>query len=544
MNATPNELLKPSRRLAMPPALVILVGILLAAALAAVFLPQGEYQREEKRFPELVRHTVQSSDTLETIITATGGDPESISDLRPATDASARLTALTPGEEILVPKGGLTRNAVIPESYQRTAAEDAQGVGSRALGTAEATALAPIEGFIQRAQIIGFVLLLGGAFGVILGTGAIDAGLQWAVLGIDRLGLRWAVIPTSFTLFSLGGAVFGLGETTIAIVLITIPLAIRLGHDTITGVAMCYMASQVGFGSAFFNPFTVGIAQGIAELPYLSGLNFRVVAWSICTLLGILFTVWWAQRVKRDPTRSPTFHIDQRIREQLNESDADGPPKLAIRQALVVFIAFGSVFLTGYGVAQLDWYINEMAALFAVAGVVCGVLHGFGPAELTKQFVKGTEMMVEPCLIIALSAGVVLVLQQGLVLDTILHALATPLEALPPAAAAVVLMCVQAVLNFFVPSGSGQAAMTMPIVTPLCDLVGLNRQVGVLAFQFGDGFTNLIVPTSAVLMGVLGVARVPWTVWLRWVLPLVLVLYLAAAGFLLAAALGPTQWMG
>ncbi|MEM6391500.1 MAG: Na+/H+ antiporter NhaC family protein [Planctomycetota bacterium] len=543
MNATPNEPLKPSRRLVMPPALVILMGILIAAALAAVFLPQGEYQREQKRFPELVRYTVQPEDTLESIIQATGGDPESIGDLRPAADASARLTQLTAGEEILVPKGGLTRNAVIPGSYQRASSEDAPSIGSRALGTAEATALAPIEGFVQRAQIIGFVLLLGGAFGVILGTGAIDAGLQWAVLGIDRLGLRWAVIPTSFALFSFGGAVFGLGETTIAIVLITIPLAIRLGHDTITGVAMCYMASQVGFGSAFFNPFTVGIAQGIAELPYLTGLSFRVVAWSVCTLLGIGFTVWWAQRVKCDPTRSPTYAIDQRIREHLAESDTGHPPKLAIRQALVVFIAFGSVFLTGYGVAQLDWYINEMAALFAVAGVACGLIHGFRLAELTKQFVKGAEMMVEPCLIIALSAGVVLVLQQGLVLDTILHALATPLEALPPAAAAVVLMCVQAVLNFFVPSGSGQAAMTMPIVTPLCDLVGLNRQVGVLAFQFGDGFTNLIVPTSAVLMGVLGVARVPWTVWVRWVIPLVVVLYLTGAAFLLAAVLGPAQWM-
>lgn len=540
---TPDPPATASKPVRAPSALVILMGVVVLAGLATLVLPQGSYERVEKKFPNLVPYTVAEGDTLDTIKETMGGEFDAVTELRSANNPTQPIDALRAGERILIPRGGLTRSAVVPGTYDRIPPDQRASLTDQARRSAANVTLAPIRGFTERAQIIGFVLIIGGAFGLILATGAIDDGLRWVVLVLGNGPAKWAVIPVSFTLFSLGGAVFGMGESTIAFVLITVPLALRLGYDTVTGIAMCYMASQVGFAGAFFNPFTVGIAQGIAELPYLSASNFRYVMWVVVTLVGIGFTMWWARRVERDPTRSPTYAIDQVLRTKLSATEIGTPARPTLMQGLVIAVAFGSVFVSGFGVAQWDWYIDEMAALFFVCALLCGVLSRFGTRRMADEFVKGTGIMVEPCLIIAVSAGIVMVLQEGRVLDTILYGLATPLEQVSPELGAIALMGVQAALNFFVPSGSGQAAMTMPIVTPLCDLIGLDRQVGVLAYQYGDGFGNVVIPTSATLMGVLGVSRVPWTVWVRWVWPLVLALHIIGALFLIAAINGPVGWM-
>jgi uncharacterized ion transporter superfamily protein YfcC len=527
----------------MPPSLVILATILVLAAIATLIFPPGEYERIERNFPNWITHTVVDGDTLQTIAKKTGAEEIALSDLRSSSDPSGPVESLSPGMTVLVPVGGLSRSAVVPGTYKRLSSEGRESFFQSIFSRASDVARAPIMGFVDKAQIIGFVLLVGGSFGVILSTGAVDQCLGWVVLRMGKGRAKWAVIPVSFTLFSLGGAVYGMGEDTIAFVLITIPFAIRLGYDTITGVAMCYMASQVGFAGAFFNPFTVGIAQGIAELPYLSGLNFRYVVWTVVTLIGIAFTMWWARRVERDPKRSPTFAIDEAHRGRLSEATSDGLFKPTFGQCCVVAVAFGSVFISGYGVAKHGWFINEMSAMFLTSAMICGALTRYSPRRVSQEFIRGASQMAEPGLIIACSAGVMIVLQQGQVLDTILYGLASSLETVSPGLAAVAMMCVQAVLNFFVPSGSGQAAMTMPIITPLCDLIGIERQVGVLAFQFGDGFGNLIIPTSAVLMGVLGAARIPWLTWIRWVAPLVIVLHLVGAIFLVIATHAPASWL-
>ncbi|MEM9294752.1 MAG: hypothetical protein AAGA57_03035, partial [Planctomycetota bacterium] len=328
-----------SRTIEMPPALVIVSIIVVCSALATLILPQGAYERQERKFPNLKPYVVQEGDTLDSIRTATGGDFESIADLRPSEDPAQRLTELRPGQTVLAPEGGLVRNAVIPGTYQAMDGGQARGLRDQAWNALGDTVLAPIAGFVKRAEIIGFVLMLGGGFGVILATGAIDDALRWMVLRLGDSRAKMLVVPVSFALFSLGGAVFGLGESTIAFVLITVPLAIRLGYDTITGVAMCYMASQVGFGAAFFNPFTVGIAQSIAELPYLSGSQLRYVIWAICTTVGALFVTGWAWRVEKSPQKSPTFALDAKVRARLGSDADDAPPKLSLRKWLVVAIA-------------------------------------------------------------------------------------------------------------------------------------------------------------------------------------------------------------
>lgn len=523
--------------------LVILGFIVLAAAVATLIVPRGEYERVVKDFPKLVAHTIRAEESLASLSREVGAPSElTLNEVLDA-DTRAPVDSLTAGQRVLVSAPGLQRTTIVPGTYQPLGDADPRGLWRRTMASLRSVVLAPIRGFVLRAEVIGFVLLIGGAFGVILATGALDRALARAVTRLGEGSLRMLVIPVSMTLFSLGGAIFGMGESTIAFVLVTIPLSIRLGYDTITGVCMCYLATQIGFAGAFFNPFTVGIAQSIAELPHLSGLGFRLIAWALMTGLGIAFVGLWAKRVRADPSRSPTRALDKYWRNRM-EAGADqtkGPLRLA--EYGVVLTAVAVLVLSGVGVALWGWYIEEMAALFVVAGIVGGLLGGFRPWRVAQEFSTGAASMIEPALVIALSAGVLAVLQDGQVLDTILRGLAAPLEALPRPVGAGLIMCGQAVLNFFVPSGSGQAAMTMPVMTPLCDILGIQRQVGVLAFQFGDGLGNMMIPTSAVLMGVLGAARVPWTTWVRWVWPLILMLHLLGGALLVVAIYGPEGWM-
>ncbi len=408
----------------MPPALLIVSAIVVLAALATLVLPRGSYERKEQTFGNLVQHVVAAGDTRESVAAAFGVPVENV---RGTGD-------LVAGETINVAEaGGLTREAVVPGSYPAEGSTDRGPLleeAETALGNA---ALAPVAGFQDKADIIAFVLLLGGAFGIMLATGALDRLLAWAVLSVGKGWGRWLVVPISMTLFSLGGAVFGMGESTIAFVLITVPLAIRLGFDTVTGVCMCYLASQVGFGGAFFNPFTVGIAQAIAEVPYLSGNGVRYVVWTLATALAITFVSWHAVRVSRDPKKSPTYALDEATRKKLAADDEGSEAKLpSVRDWGVLACVFGSVGLTAWGVQALGWWIPEMAACFVVLGVLAGAIAGSSPRAIVEEFVEGAKLMVEPCLIIAVSAGIVFVLQEGRVLDTILHALAQPLQAMGP----------------------------------------------------------------------------------------------------------------
>jgi uncharacterized ion transporter superfamily protein YfcC len=527
----------------MPSTLVVLAGILAFCALLTLVVPRGAFARVERELGDLVPHVVAPGEDLAAIAAAAGAPADL--ELADLIDARTRapLTALEPGQEILVRLPGRTRSLVVPGTYARLEASAPRSTFEQATIAARAVVLAPLRGFVERSEVIGFVLLVGAAFGVLIATGAIDRCLARAVhlLGAGRT--RILVVPAITVLFSLGGAILGMGEDTIAFVLVTIPLAIRLGYDTLTGVAMCYLASQVGFGGAFFNPFTIGIAQSIAELPYLSGLGFRIAIWFVVTAFAIGWIVWWAERVRRDPRRSPTFELDQSWRARLGAVEGASAAPLRARDLVVLAATLSTLVLSGLGVALFDWYVEEMAAVFVVAGLVGGAAAGFGPDRLAREFTSGAAAMVEPALVIALAAGVLGVLSDGQVLDSVLAGLAAPLDGLPGPLAAVLVMLGQAVLNFFVPSGSGQAALSMPVTAPLCDILGLDRQVGALAFQYGDGFGNMVIPTSAVLMGVLGAARVPWTVWLAWVWKFVLALYALAALALVVAVLGPSSWL-
>lgn len=431
----------------------------------------------------------------------------------------------------LVVEGVGTRQVVVPGTFHRLERDDRSALGTL-VHSVGIVFQAPILGFVDpdAAPIIAFVLLIGGAFAVLERTQAIDAALRALVRASRRSRLlEWLLLPVFMTLFSLGGAVFGMAEETVPFVLIFVPLALALGYDSITGAAIPFVGSAAGFAAAFFNPFTVGVAQGIAGLPPFSGAAFRVGLWIVTTGMTIAFVMWHARRVRRDPARSPTRLIDEEKR-RAGVQVRDDAVALTTRQKAALVTFFLGLVLLVWGVLPVErggfgWYIVEIAALFVGLGVAIGAVGGLGANGTAEAFMEGARQLAATALIIGLARGILIVLQDGQVIDTVLHAAATALEGTSSAGAAMTMFSVQTVINFLIPSGSGQAALTMPLMAPLSDLVGVTRQTAVLAFQMGDGFTNMIIPTSAVLMGLLTLAEIPWGRWARWVLPLQIALF-------------------
>jgi uncharacterized ion transporter superfamily protein YfcC len=424
-----------------------------------------------------------------------------------------------------------TRQVVVPGSFRYVERDDTSALGTLA-HSAGMVFKAPILGFTDpdAAPIIAFVLLIGGAFAVMQKTRAIDAALYRLVHASRRSrALELLLLPIFMTLFSLGGATFGMAEETVPFVLIFVPLALALGYDSITGAAIPFVGSAAGFAAAFFNPFTVGVAQGIAGLPPFSGAAFRVGLWAVVTAVTIAFVMWHARRVRRNPAASPTFAIDEvKRRDGLHLADVDVP--FTRRHAAVLAIFFIGIAVLVWGVLPtarggLGWYIVEIAALFVALGVLMGAAGGLGASGTSAAFMEGIGQLAATAVIIGVARGILIVLQDGQVIDTVLYAMASALEGTTSAGAATLMFAVQTAINVFVSSGSAQAALTMPLMAPLADLIGVTRQTAVLAFQMGDGFTNMIIPTSAVLMGLLTLAGIPWTTWARWMVPLQILLF-------------------
>lgn len=421
-----------------------------------------------------------------------------------------------------------TREVVVPGSYERIDRDANATVIKRLRHSVGMIFMAPVLGFADEdvAPIIAFVLFIGGAFAVLLKTGAIDAALRRMVrVARKSVILERLLIPLFMVLFSLGGAVFGMAEETIPFILIFVPLALVLGYDSLTGAAIPLLGSGAGFAAAFLNPFTVGVAQGIAQVPLFSGFGFRFVLWICTTAAAVAFVMWHAHRVRLDPSKSLTAEIDHRKRENgMHLDEADDTFTRRQKQVLLIFgLAIGILI---YGVLEQGWYIVEIAALFIAVGVVMGAVGGLGANQTAKSFMEGARDLVATALIIGIARGILVVMQDGQIIDTILNGLANGLDGAGPVVAAQGMFGVQTIINFFVPSGSGQAALTMPLMAPLADLLGVSRQIAVLAYQMGDGFTNLIIPTAPVLMGALSLADIPWTKWARWILPLQIVLFI------------------
>ena len=451
------------------------------------------------------------------------------------------------------------------------------------------------KGFERQAGIIVFILMIGGAFWIMNSSKAIDVGILsflkftkkverykfFKMLGVDNI-----VITLVMLLFSIFGAVFGMSEETIAFIIVIVPLAISMGYDSIVGVSMCFVAAGLGFAGAVLNPFTIGIAQGIAELPLFSGFEYRVLCWIIINIIGIAYILRYARRIKKDPTRSPVYHDDAYWRER----GADGLDSIETRRPAGAWISYGIILAslvifswlypmtemkignnsanlpmmpvsTGLfaifgllslrksaqffilslllftilfliiGVMGYGWYIMEIATLFFAMGIFSGIAMGYDDNKTVRYFLEGVGDIISAALVVGLAGGIIVILEEGKVIDTILYGMSKAMKGVGDIGAVGIMYIIQNIINIVIPSGSAKAALTMPIMAPFSDLIGISRQATVMAFQFGDGFTNLITPTSGVLIGVLGVAKIPYDKWIRWITPLIVILILL--GFLL-----------
>ena len=391
--------------------------------------------------------------------------------------------------------------------------------------------------------LIALLLIIGGAFKIVFRTGAVEVGIM-TVLHRTK-GVERAVIPVMFILFSLGGAVIGMGEEAIAFAMIIIPVVIALGYDSITGIFITYVATQVGFATGPVNPFSAMLAQGIAGVPLLSGSLFRWIMWSVFTLASCVFISRYAKKIRKNPMSSVAYESDVSFREEFQVS-RDTPEKFRIGHLLVILTIFGTISWSIWGVLVRGYWIPEISTQYFILGLVAGIigvlfkLKNMRINDIALSFKDGAKELLGAALVVGMAKGILLVLggdspDQANVLNTILHYSGRAMVVLPTALSAWFMYIFQAVFNFFVISASGQAALTMPLLSPLADIVGVTRQVAVLAYQLGDGLTNFIYPTAAVLVAVLGIARLDWIKWIKFQIKFQVILFILASMFIFIA---------
>lgn len=480
---------------------------------------------------------------------------------------------------------GSTRTVIIDNSYHAVgAAPQTWQVFSSLL-----------QGFEKQAGIIAFLLIIGGAFQIMNNSRAIDVGIFSFLRftqGMERhrmmkrIGVNNIVISMVIILFSLFGAVFGMSEETLAFIIIIVPLAISMGYDSITGLCMVYVAAHVGFAGAILNPFTIGIAQGLSDLPLFSGFEYRLFCWILLTVVLIACVLVYAGRVKRNPALSPMYKADEYWRNRR----AEGTEEVAYTTPVASYVVYGLILLAlcafsvyyprttfslgnasvslyaipvctvlfalfGWmglrksfhffilsvlaftvvflviGVMGHGWYLPEISAIFLAMGIMSGYAAGRNADGIIKLFLEGAKDILSAAIVVGLAGGIIQVLQDGRIIDPILHGLASLMNEAGRVASVGAMYAIQTLINIIIPSGSAKAALTMPIMAPFSDVIGISRQATVMAFQFGDGFTNMITPTSAVLIGALGIARIPYEVWVKWFAKILL--FFVILGFLL-----------
>ena len=388
-------------------------------------------------------------------------------------------------------------------------------------------------GMQNAAYIIFFLLIIGGMFAILDGTGAINAGMANIVRAVK--GRELLLIPVCMTVFGLGSAFCANFEEFLAFVPLVLAVCLTMGFDSLTAVGIIFCAAASGYAGAITNAFTTGVAQGIAGLPMFSGMELRVPLFIVLIIVSISYVMWYARRVKNDPKKSLCYEDDLINREKVS-LDVDSIPALTGRQKVVLLVFVAGIAFTVWGIVTQGYYIDELAAIFLAIGVVGGLIGGLRPSEICDHFEKGCVNMLFPCLMVGLANSVIVLLNDAAIMDPIIHSLAGLLDNLSPTIAAWGMFIVQDVFNLLVPSGSGQAAITMPIMAPLADMLGLTRQTAVLAFQLGDAFTNVMSPASPEILAALAMCGgVSIKKWLKFLAPLFIFWWIVAFAFLAIA---------
>ncbi|MRT93282.1 YfcC family protein [Ancylomarina sp. 16SWW S1-10-2] len=501
---------------------------------------------------------------------------------------SAILTWIIPGGEYdrtIVNVNGTDRSVIVQDSYHQV---ENSGQSWEVFSSF-------FKGFVDKADIIMFILIIGGAFWIMNASKSIDVGI-YSFLEftkkleknkfIRKIGVNNIILTLIMLIFSIFGATFGMSEETIAFTIIFVPMAIKMGYDSIVGVAICFVAAGLGFAGALLNPFTIGIAQGLSHLPLFSGIEYRLFCWFIINIIGFAFILRYAAKVRKNPKSSLVYTDDDYWRKH-HASDVENieyhTPKSAWVTYIILLVSMitfsfyypqstlriGNSELTTYilpfvtglfalfgfmslrksvhffilnlllftiiylivGVMGYGWYIMEISTLFFAMGIFSGIAYNKSANDITKLFLEGVSDILSAALIVGLAGGILIVLEEGQIIDSILFYISKSMNDFGKITSVGMMYIIQNIINVIIPSGSAKAALTMPMMSQFSDLIGVSRQATVMAFQFGDGFTNMITPTSGVLIGVLGVAKIPYDKWVKWIGGFMVVLIIL--GFLL-----------
>lgn len=386
------------------------------------------------------------------------------------------------------------------------------------------------KGMIETASIAGFIFVIGGAFGVVGETKAIEAGIGRIIKKTSkRQGL---LIPIVLFCVGFGAATFGMMEECLAFIPFLVPICIAMGYDSMLAVAITMVGSSSGYAGSIIQPANVGVSQSIAGLPMYSALWYRVVILIVMCGIAAAYCGIYGAKIKRDPTKSMMYESD---RHRDDNMDLDDLPELTATRKLVLLVMGATFALLVVGVLKWGWYLNELSALFLGMGIVVGFVGRVGFDGFGKLFARGVADFASGALAVGFARGILIVLQEGNILHTMLYAVSGVLTALPSFLTVLGMYVIQNVLNFVIPSASGQAATTLPILLPMGDMAGITRQVTCIIFQIGNGLSNSILPTSGILVTALSIAKIPYGKWAKWFAPLLGLQFLAGAVLVLIA---------
>jgi len=471
------------KKISIPHVFIFLSYIILFCSILTYIIPSGTYQRVTKK----IGHTEQ--------------------------------TMVIPGSFKVLPKHYSLKGIIL--------GEEVEGMASPVsiLGLFSSIP----KGMNQAASLIFYILIIGAVFNLISHTGTINV-VMYYLMQTFKHRPDFLLFLIYFVLFC-AGSFMGMGSEFIPLIPLFLLIAKEFGYDRMFGIGLFLVPTYVGWTAAMTNPFNVQIAQAVAEVPIGSGMIFRSVIFILCFIISFLFFMRYGKKVKKNHHLSliendPFMNLDEF---KLHKEAIKRKHIFIITSALILFA------MILYAVQTMGWGLIEMTGGFFTVGLVTILISKMSGEEAMKAFVKGLEMMIVPALIVGFARGIQVVMFEGQIVDTILFQTASILENLPKTMAVEGMFVFQSFLNFFIPSASGQALVSMPLMVPLADLLSISRQTSVLAFVLGDGFSNILIPTNGELMAILGIAMVPFEKWFRFVLPLFLIMTLLSFVILLGA---------
>lgn len=425
-------------------------------------------------------------------------------------------------------------------SYERIVVDGQEMVDPASYHPVERSPITPFNllisvtlGMQRGSVIIFFLLIIGAMFAILDGTGAINAGMTNVVRAMK--GKELLMIPVCMIVFGMGSAFCANFEEFLAFVPLVLACCLTMGFDSLTAVGIIFCAAASGYGGAITNAFTTGIAQSIAGLPMFSGMGLRIAVFVTLLSVSIIYVTWHALRVKKNPQLSSTYDVDRLTAKNVALNVTESVP-LTTRQKIVLAVFIGGIAFTVYGIIKKGYYIDELAGIFLAIGIIGGLIGGLRPGEICEHFEKGCVNMLFPCIMVGLANSVIILLEQSNMMDSIIHLLASALNGLSPMLTAFGMFVVTDLFNVLIPSGSGKAAIVMPIMVPLADMMDITRQTSVLAFQLGDAFTNVMAPTGGEILAALAMCGgVSFKKWMKYLLPLFICWWIIAFIFLAIA---------